>query len=141
MLCFFILGCNNSKYKYQEESLSNFLKSSKYLEEISCVVLIPSYGCGTCTQDIINFSKKNYQNQKVLFVFSQFDKDQSYLFREYQGFEDFIVKDKLSKLVSMGLVDNKPVVYFIKDKHIEEIVKFDDSNSDVIIKRIKDSIN
>lgn len=141
LLLFFVLfSCQTCKYCKEENILEDFLKSDNFLEQNKCIVLIPSYGCGLCTQDIISFSKENYKNNKLHFIFIELDKQKSYSFKFLKDFNNFIDNDLSSELVSQGLVENKPVVYFIKDEHIHEIVKFDDSISDEIIQRIKDSI-
>lgn len=140
LVLFVLSSCQTCKYCKEEEILEDFLKSDEFLKQNKCIVFIPSYGCGSCTQDIISFSRENYKNNKLHLIFIELDKQKSYSFKELKDFNNFIDNDLSSELVSQGLVENKPVVYFIKDEHIHEIIKFDDSISDVVIQRIKDSI-
>ena len=140
LILFFSCVDGDVKYSYEEEVLKNFIDENVF-ETNKCIVLIPAYGCGACTQDIIQFSKGNYKNDKVKFVFVDLDKPKKVLFKEIVDFEKYILIDKKSELVGQGLVDNKPTVFFIKKNHIVENIRFDDSISDQIIKRIKDSIN
>jgi len=138
----FFFSCIESdvKFSYEEQVLKDFIDENVF-QENRCIVLIPAYGCGACTQDIIEFSKENYKNNNVKFVFIDLDKPKKILFKDIVDFEKYILIDKKSELVGQGLVDNKPAVFFIKNNHIVENIRFDDSISDEIIKRIKDSIH
>lgn len=140
LLGFLLFSCGvKTKFSYEEDVLKSFIDND-FLETNKCVVIIPAYGCGACTQDIIKFSKENYKNNKVKFIFVDLDKPKKILFKDIIDFEKYILIDKKSELVGQGLVDNKPSVFFIKNNHIEDIVRFDDSISDKVIERIKDSI-
>lgn len=139
-LCFLLISCTKGKFDREEKILTEFLKSDSFLTEKTCILIIPSYGCGTCTKDIIEFSKNNFKNEKVLFIYSPYDQTKSSEFKKISGFEKAIAKDKNSELVSLGLVDNKPFVYFIENNKIKEVIKFDDSTSNDIIEKIKLSI-
>lgn len=140
LLLIFFTSCENSKYYKEEKIIYDLTKEKSFFTNKKCVVLIPSYGCGSCTQDIINFSLINFEKKSIAFIFSGYDRQKSAIYRNIKNFEKGIIIDSKSQLVSQGLVENKPVVYFIKDEHIHEIIKFDDSISDEVIQRIKDSI-
>ncbi|MCO6175078.1 hypothetical protein NHF50_08460 [Flavobacterium sp. NRK F10] len=140
ILIILLIGCSKSKFGREEKILTDFLKSDSFLTSKKCVVIIPSYGCGICTQDIIAFSKNNFENEKVLFIYSPYDKTKSLEFKKIIGFEETIAKDRKSELISLGLVDNKPFAYFIENNKIQEIIKFDDSTSNDIIEKIELSI-
>ena len=134
-------SCEKSKFHNEKSILIDFLSSDNYLENKRCLVLIPANGCGSCTQDIKEYLKLNYKNNKILFIITDYSKLNKLDFKDINNFEKYVVIDKKSELMSLGLVENKPVVYFIKNNQIQEIIKFDDSISDGVIQRIKDSIN
>lgn len=140
LLCI-ISSCEKIKYNKEQKILSDFLLSDIYLLDKKCLVLIPANGCGSCTKDIKEYLKLNYKNNKILFIITDYNKLNKLDFKEIADFEKYVTIDKNSELMSLGLVENKPIVYFIKNKEISEIIKFDDSISDEVIKRIKDSIN
>lgn len=139
MNCLFI-SCGKSKFYKEQKILSDFLETDSFLDDKKCLVLIPANGCGSCTQDIKEYLKLNYKNDKILFVISDYGKLNRLDFKDIQGFEEYVKIDKKSELISLGLVENKPIVCFIKNKQIEQIIKFDDSISDEVIQQIRDSI-
>lgn len=138
--CFFV-SCEKVKYQKEQNILIDFLLTDSFLDDKKCIVLIPANGCGSCTQDIKEYLKSNYKNDKILFILSDYGKLNKLDFKDITGFEKFVKIDKKSELISLGLVENKPIVYFINNNQIDEIIKFDDSISEEVIRRIKDSIN
>ncbi|WP_130736100.1 hypothetical protein [Flavobacterium sp. J27] len=136
-----LISCSNSNYTKDEKCLIDFLQDESFLRTKKCIVLVPVNGCGTCTQDIIKFSKKNYRNENILFIYSAWDRQAKVLYKEIEDFEKHVVIDKKSTLKSLGIVENKPIVFFIEKYRIKEKIKFDDKNSDQIIDRINKLIN
>lgn len=136
-MLFIINSCTTTNYTSDEKILVDFLKDESCFKTKVSIVVVPVNGCGQCTQDIIEFSKENYKNDKVLFIYSDWDRQGKAIYKGIPDFEKYVVIDKKSEFKSLGLVENKPVVFFIENNRIKEKIKFDDSISDEIIKRIQ----
>lgn len=137
ILLVFFSSCKENKYQTEENTLSYVLKDNNYLETKKCVVLIPAMGCGKCTEQIIEFSKKEIKNNSLLFIYSDLTNKTELVFKDIKISKNNYFRDSLSILISRGLVENKPVACFIKDKHIVGLIRFDDSNAKMIIAKIK----
>lgn len=138
LFCLLIIvsGCVKEDYNSDEKSLIDFLNGKDFLKTKSCVIVIPIDGCGTCTQDIIDFSKVNYKNEQVIFVYSAWDRQGKALFKDISDFEEYVMIDKKSVLKSLGIVENMPVIFFIEDGKLTEKVKFEDVICDTLIQNI-----
>lgn len=138
LFCLLIIvsGCVKEDYNSDEKSLIDFLNGKDFLKTKSCVIVIPIDGCGTCTQDIIDFSKVNYKNEQVIFVYSAWDRQGKALFKDISDFEEYVMIDKKSVLKSLGIVENMPVIFFIEDGKLTEKVKFEDVICDRLIQNI-----
>ena len=140
-LLFILFSCKEEQYSRDMIIVKEMINGRVEFKNKKALILIPLNGCGTCTRDIIEFSKSNYNNDKYIFILTGITSQNILEFRKIKYFEDYFIIDENSELVSQGIVENKPVVCFIKNEHISEVIKFDDSISNHIIQRIKDSIN
>lgn len=137
LTAFFFSSCKQRKYQTQEKTLNYLLKNDDYLKNKKCVILIPAMGCGKCTEEIINFSKNEINNNSLLFIYSDLTNKTDLVFRNIAIKKGNFFKDSLSILTSKGVLENKPIACFIKKNEIIDIIKFDDSNAKKIINRIK----
>ncbi|MBM6498726.1 hypothetical protein [Flavobacterium macrobrachii] len=136
---FSLLSCenNNNKYKIQEEALKDLFKKEHFYINKKAIIIIPAMGCGSCTSKIIDFSKKEINNDSLLFIYSDLTNKTDLIFKNIKTNKKNFFKDSLSLLISRGLLENKPIVYFTKSGRIDNVIKFDDTNVTEIIEQIK----
>lgn len=136
LLALGLFSCADIKHKKKENLITDFLKNDDYLSSKKCLLFIPAMGCGPCTQDAIAYSKSKYKNKNILFIYTDIGQTTEMIFKGYKDANKFIKRDSTGELVSVGVVESKPVACFIKNGHIDEIVKIDDTNADVVLARI-----
>lgn len=131
-----LLSCKQNLHDKEMIAVDELVGNKFHYKNKKALILIPLNGCGTCTKEIIEFSKKNFNNNKFLFILTGVTSQNILEYRKIKNFEDYFVIDENSELVSQGIVENKPILFYVKDGLFTNKIIFDNLNVKNIISKI-----
>ena len=123
----------NEKIQTESEILKEFIKSKNVvLSRYENIIIIPFNGCGECTKKVLKYFNTE-SSKKSLFIISEINRsDLKMLNLKFNK----CLFDYDSELVSLGVLENKPLLYKINNEDLVFISKIDNSNVDKIILKI-----
>ena len=137
LILLFFISCKEELFKSEKNILNELTEIENVLETKKSIIIIPLNGCGTCTQEIIKFSKLNFNNNKIKFILTGVNAQNFLTYNEIKDVTKYFIIDEYSTLISQGLIENKPLIFYIENNEITKKVTFDNNNVKKIISNLK----